>query len=137
VTTRLKIKTVAAVAALTAAATLATAAPASAAPSGSTTQASPGCDGTSPPPNGVDIYSGTYDGFWLFGWDACEECDANAKLLASMQLLTYCWETAPPAQLAELWYGTSVGPTGTVEKPKKITSREQLHQVLQEAERRQ
>jgi ABC-type transport system substrate-binding protein len=64
---------------------------------------SAGCDSdTYGPPAGFD-FNKLYDGWlWL---DACEECDSGAQQFAAYGYPTWCWETARPAQLAELWVG--------------------------------
>lgn len=109
----------------------------------STAQATPGCDGNTPPPPGVGNWWNTYDGWWLTGWDACQECDADAKLLAAVGLSTWCWETASPGKLAELWYGTGGSSAGVSGAPPdtsgqftRVTSREQLRELVRSATER-
>jgi hypothetical protein len=96
-----------------------------------TAMASPGCDpGT--PPSGFTVFNRYHGGDWW--WDACETCDIDAWTLGAAGWATWCWETASPALIAELWLGpwglageTAPDPAQLI----RVTSPEQLAQLVQ------
>lgn len=85
--------------------------------------ATAGCDGSSHNP-ATPTYWGAYDP-WLW-WNACEQCDWDATTFGALGYRTWCWETVPNGQRAELWLGRMVksGEPGTAGEPRKLTEAE-------------